>query len=102
MNHANEITIYGRLGKNPELRLSKKSEAFCTFSVAEPIDGQDQPRWHNVVIWGKQAEHWAEVLKKGASVFVRGQKREREFTNSKGEQKLYQEVKADAVGFTNL
>ena len=102
MNHSNQITIYGRLGQNPELRYTKKQEVICTFSVAENIEGQEKPNWHKIVIWGKEAEHWAANLKKGVSVFVRGRKNEREFTNSEGVKKQYQEVKADAIGFTNL
>lgn len=102
MNHPNEITIYGRLGRDPELRYTKKQEPLCTFSVAENVEGQDKPNWHNIIVWGKEAEHWASNLKKGTSVFVRGRKNEREFTNDKGIKKLYQEVKAEAIGFTGL
>lgn len=96
MNTQREITIYGRLGKNPELRRTKNEKPFCTFTLAEPIDGEETPRWHNVVMWEKEAEHWSEVLKKGASVMVRGLVIERVFKNRK-----YIEVNADAIGFTN-
>ena len=102
MNHSNEITIYGRLGHDPELLYTKKQEALCTFSVTEKIEGQERPNWHNIVVWGKEAEHWAANLKKGVSVFVRGRKKEWSFTNDKGVKKQYQEVKGDAIGFTGL
>lgn len=102
MNHTNEITIYGRLGRDPELRYTKKNVAFCTFSVAQKVEGQEAPNWHKIVLWGKEAEHWATNLKKGASVFVRGRNNEREFTNSMGIKKSYLEVKASAIGFTEL
>src|SRR5690606_27663143 len=101
MSDQREITIYGRLGKNPELRQTKKDKPFCTFTLAEPIDGSDAPRWHNVVMWDKESEHWAEVLKKGMSIFVRGRISDKEFKNEKGEIKKYQEVNADSIGFVS-
>lgn len=101
MNDQREITIYGRLGKNPELRQTKKDKPFCTFTLAEPVNDSDVPRWHNVVMWEKESEHWAEVLKKGMSVFVRGRIADREFKNEKGEIKKYKEVNADSIGFVS-
>lgn len=99
MNNQREITIYGRLGKNPELRQTKKEIPFCVFTLAEQIDGSDTPRWHNIVMWEKESEHWAEVLKKGMSVFVRGRVADREFKNKNGETKKHKEVNADSIGF---
>lgn len=101
MNNQREITIYGRLGKNPELRQTKKERPFCTFTLVEQIDGNDNPRWHNIVMWEKESDHWAEVLKKGMSVFVRGRITARKFKNKNGEMKKYQEVNADAIGFVS-
>jgi len=101
MNHQ-EKTIYGRLGKNPVLRHTKKDTPFCTFALAEEIHGEDKPRWHNIVMWEKEAEHWANVLKKGMSVFVRGRILSRDFTNKQGELKSYTEINADAIGFSSL
>ena len=102
MNRATEITIYGRLGRDPELKYTKSREALCKFSLAEKVEGQEKPLWHNIVIWGNEAEHWSINLKKGSSIIVRGQNREREYTNDKGEKKNYQEVRAHAIGLTQL
>ena len=67
MNNQLTITIYGRLGKNPELRQTKKSKPFCTFILAEQIEGQEEARWHNIVMWEQDSEHWSKVLKNEAS-----------------------------------
>ena len=92
-----ERTIYGRLGKNPELRMTKKDKPFCTFTLAEEITGSEGPRWHNVVMWEKDSEHWAKTLKKGAEVFVHGRIKEKVFND-----KAYSEINADAIGQTRL
>ena len=94
------ITLYGRLGKNPELRRTKKDKTFCTFTLCERLDGEETSRWHNIVMWEKESQHWGEVLKKGTAVFVQGHIKERSFTNKNGETQIYKEINADAIGFT--
>lgn len=100
MNQQERILIYGRLGKNPELKYTLKQEPICFLAVAEQIEGDEKPKWHNVVVWGKQAEQCSVYLKKGIPVFVRGRNQTRDYTNKEGEKKLYTEFKADSVGFT--
>lgn len=101
MNDQREVTIYGRLGKKPELRQTKKDKPFCIFTLAESITNSEEPRWHNVVMWEKESEHWASVLEKGMPVFVRGRILDREFKNKNGEIKKYKEVNADAIGLVS-
>ncbi len=101
MNNQREVTIYGRLGKKPYLRFTKKEKPFCFFTLAEQVEGEEAPRWHNIVMWGKEAELWSSVLNKGTSVFVRGRIVGREYKSDSGELKNYREVNADAIGFTN-
>jgi len=64
MIEKNTILICGRLGKNPDLKYTKKQEAICTLAVAEQISGEEKPRWHKVIVWGKQAESCSVMLKK--------------------------------------
>lgn len=91
-----EVTIYGRLGKNPELRRTKREKSFCTFTLAEQVEGEENPRWHYIVMWERESEHWAKILKKGTAVIVRGHVVERAFKD-----RTYVEVNADAIGITN-
>ena len=100
MNEQQYILLFGRLGKNPELKYTKEQKAVCAFSLAQNLEGQDKPIWHNIIIWGKQAEQCNLYLKKGSPVFVRGQIQSRSYTSSQGETKQFTEVKADLVGFT--
>ncbi|MAZ48953.1 MAG: hypothetical protein CME65_10335 [Halobacteriovoraceae bacterium] len=93
-----EIIIYGRLGKNPVLRQTKKKKPFCTFTLAEQIQGEEKPRWHNIVMWEKESEHWAKTLRKGSAIFVRGRVSEKEFQKDTGELKQYREINADSIG----
>lgn len=102
MTQQKQILIFGRLGKNPELRYTLKQEPVCHLAVAEQIEGQETAQWHKVIVWGKQAEQCNLFLRKGGIVFVRGRNFEREFTTKEGTAKTYQEVKAETIGFPIL
>lgn len=95
-------TFIGRLGREPELKYTKKLEPVCTLSVAV-IQGKDQKTlWKKVIVWGKQAELCTLYLKKGKEIFVQGETNKREFKGDKGELKNYIETRAKLIGFTNL
>lgn len=98
MTSQDKVLIYGRLGKNPELKYTKKSEPVCFFTIADNPNNSSHPRWHNVIVWGKQAEQCQVFLKKGFPVFVRGRILERSFESKTGEIKQFRELSADSVG----
>ena len=98
MNNQKQILIYGRLGKEPELKYTPKQTPVCHLAVAEDIEGQEKPAWHKVIIWGKQAELCKVMLQKGSSVFLRGLIEEKEFIAMNGETKKFREMKATSVG----
>jgi single-strand DNA-binding protein len=98
MSNSNQVTLFGRLGANPVLKYTQKSEPVCTFSIAINDELNDKPRWQKVVVWGKQGEDCNLHLKKGKPIFVRGQIQEKEFQSEEGLKK-YTELRAEAVGF---
>lgn len=82
----NRVVLIGNLGKDPELKMSPQGQAMARFSVATTEtwkDGQGQKQskteWHNVVVWGKQAEIAEKFLRKGAQVMVEGRIQYREY-----------------------
>ncbi|MBI2519461.1 MAG: single-stranded DNA-binding protein [Bdellovibrio sp.] len=100
MEGSNRILIYGRLGQKPELRYTGKGEAVCNFSVAENIEGAETPKWHKVVVWGRQAELCFAQLDKGSQVFTRGRNVECVFKTKEGQDKKYTELRADLIGIS--
>jgi single-strand DNA-binding protein len=101
----NKIIIVGNLGKDPEVRFSQDGKAMCKFPVATSerwtdADGkkQEKTEWHNVVVWGKQAESCGQYLSKGRQVYIEGSIRTR--TYDKDGQKHYMtEIVARDVKF---
>ena len=71
--------VFGNLTRDPELRALPSGVNVCNFSVAtnrvyRDRDGkkQEQADFHNIVVFGRQADVVAQYLKKGRSVFIEG------------------------------
>ena len=102
----NKVMLIGNLGKDPELRFTPNGKALAKFSVATSEkwtdqQGQKQERteWHNVVVWGKQAEACGQYLTKGRQVFVEGSIRSRSYDDKDGNNKYMTEIIARDVRF---
>jgi len=103
--YINKVILFGNLTRDPELRALPSGMNVTNFSVAtnrvfRDRDGkkQEQTEFHNVVVFGRQADTVAQYLKKGSSVFVEGRLQTRSWEQN-GEKKYRTEVVADAVQF---
>ncbi|MEN9922286.1 MAG: hypothetical protein RL097_563 [Candidatus Parcubacteria bacterium] len=103
--YLNKAMIYGNLTRDPELKALPSGMQVCSFSLAtnrvyNDRDGKRQEAvdYHNVVVFGKQAENCAKYLTKGNATYVEGRMQTRSW--EKDGQKLYRtEVIADRVQF---
>ena len=102
----NKIFIIGNLGKDPEVRFIDSGKAVAKFPVATSekwtdSDGNKQERteWHNVVVWGKQAETCGQYLEKGRQVFIEGSVRTRSYDDKEGVKRYMTEIVARDVRF---
>jgi single-strand DNA-binding protein len=75
----NRVILIGRLGKDPEIKYTPSGMAMASFSLATDENRKDsegkwqsQTEWHNIVMWGKEAERAGEFLKKGRLVYIEG------------------------------
>ena len=103
--YINKAILFGNLTRDPELRALPSGMNVCNFSVAtnrvyKDRDGkkQEQTDFHNVVVFGKQADTVNQYLKKGSSVYVEGRMQTRSWEQN-GEKKYRTEVIADSVQF---
>jgi len=104
MAGVNKVILIGNLGKDPQLDYTQSGTARCRFSLATTEqytdrDGQKQERteWHNVVMWGRQAEVAGEFLKKGRPVYIEGRIQSRQYEDSEGQTKYITEIVAHAM-----
>ena len=102
----NRAIIIGNLTRDPELRALPSGIQVATLGVAtnrvwKDKNGakQESTDYHNVVVFGRQAETAAQYLKKGASVMVEGRMQTRSWDAADGTKKYRTEVVADRVQF---
>ncbi len=75
----NKAILIGNLGRDPEMRATKSGAAVANLSLAttrrwKDSEGerQEQTEWHNVVVFGRQAEIAGQYLTRGRQVYVEG------------------------------
>lgn len=103
--YLNKAFVIGNLTRDPELKSLPSGVQVASMSVAtnrvwKDKDGnrQEDTEYHNVVVFGRQAETSAQYLKKGASVLVEGRLQTRSW-EADGQKKYRTEIVADRVQF---
>lgn len=78
----------------------------CTLSVAtnrvwKDKNGakQESTDYHNIVVFGRQAETSAQYLRKGASILAEGRMQTRSWDGTDGQKKYRTEIVADRIQF---
>jgi single-strand DNA-binding protein len=103
--YLNKAMVFGNLTRDPELKSLPSGIQVCSFSIAtnrvyKDRDGKraEQTDYHNIVVFGRQAETSAQYLKKGASAYVEGRLQTRSWEKD-GEKQYRTEIVADRVQF---
>lgn len=103
--YLNKAIIYGNLTRDPELKTLPSGMSVCSFGIAtnrvyNDRDGkrQEMTEYHNIVVFGRQAETSAQYLKKGASALVEGRLQTRSW-DADGVKHYRTEIVADRVQF---
>lgn len=103
--YINKAFVYGNLTRDPELRSLPSGIQVASFSVAtnrvwKNKEGQKQESadFHNIVVFGRQAETVSQYLRKGSAVFVEGRMQTRSW-DADGGKKYRTEIVADRVQF---
>ena len=98
----NKVILIGNLGRDPELKMTPGGQALARFSVAtteswKDASGQRQSKteWHNIVVWGKQAEIAEKYLRKGQQIMVEGRIQYREYQDQQGNKRTACDIRCD-------
>jgi single-strand DNA-binding protein len=104
----NKVILVGNLGKDPEVRYTSGGQAVANLRIAtsrswtDKQSGQrkEETEWHDVEVWGKQAEQCGEYLAKGRQVYVEGRLKTDKWQDKQSGQDRYKvKVVADTVRF---
>ena len=103
--YLNKAIIVGNLTRDPEKKALPSGITVTSFSLATNRvwvkDGQKQEStdYHNIVVFGRQAETSAQYLKKGQSVMIEGRIQTRSWDDAEGKKNYRTEIVADRVQF---
>ncbi len=105
--YLNKAIVIGNLTRDPEIRSLPSGVKVCSFSLAtnrvwKDKNGarQESTDYHNVVVFGRQAETVAQYMKKGSSLLVEGRMQTRSWEDkTSGEKKYRTEIVADRTQF---
>ena len=105
--YLNKAVIVGNLTRDPELKNLPSGIKVANFSLATNRvwkDGAGQKQeaadYHNIVVFGRQAETTAQYLKKGSQAMVEGRLQTRSWDDASSGKKMYRtEIVADRVQF---
>jgi single-strand DNA-binding protein len=104
--YLNKVYIIGNLTRDPEMKSLPSGSKVTQFSVAtnrvwKDQNGakQEQAEYHNIVVFGRQAETSAEYLKKGQEVMIEGRLQTRSWDGADGKKNYRTEIIAESVQF---
>jgi single-strand DNA-binding protein len=104
----NRVILVGNLGKDPEVRYTSGGQAVANLRIAtsrswtdkQTNQKKEETEWHDVEVWGKQAEQCGEYLAKGRQVYVEGRLKTDKWQDKQSGQDRYRvKVVAETVRF---
>jgi len=95
----NKVILLGRVGSDPEVKISTREEKFAGFSLAtserfknKSGEWQEKTQWHRIVCWDPNIAKTIETyVKKGTTLYIEGQIETRQY-DLNGETKYTTEI----------
>lgn len=102
----NKVLLIGRLTRDPELRTTTGGQPVAGFGLAtnrvwtdKSGAKQEDVQFHNIVVWGRQAEITNQFLTKGSLVYVEGRLQTRSWQGKDGQNMKTTEIVAERIQF---
>jgi len=100
----NQVTLVGRLTRDPELRKTSEGLSVTTVTLAVSRQfrnqhGEIEADFVQCTLWKKSAENTAQYCRKGSVVGVTGRLHSRHYENKEGKRVYVTEVVAEQIQF---
>ena len=109
MLDVNRVTLFGRAGRDAELRTLPSGDRSATFTLATTArwrrrSGETAARteWHRVVVFGGAVDAVERKVRTGAAVLVEGRLASRTWEDGAGAERRVWEVVVDARGTVSV
>lgn len=100
----NKVYVIGRVTAQPEVRTTPMGDRVTTFSVATNRTWNDKSgakkestEFHNVVLWGRQADVAGQFLSKGGLVMIEGRLQTRKWQGKDGITRYVTEIIGERI-----
>ena len=94
----NKVILLGNVGKDPDVRYPSQGQTVASFPFAtsdraytnsQGVQVPERTEWHNIVMWGKNAEVVEKYVRKGAKLYIEGKLRTRNWIDNNTSNKRY-------------
>lgn len=97
----NNVTLIGRLVRDPELKFTATGQAVTTFTLAidNPFSKENKADFINCVVWQKAAENLAKYCAKGRAIALVGRIQTRSYEGQDGKKVNVFEIVASEIKY---
>ncbi len=100
----NKVFVLGRVTADPQLKSTGTGQSVASFSIATNRVWNDRAgakkestEFHNIVVWGRQAEIASQFLKKGSLVLIEGRLQTRSWQDNQGQTRRVTEIICERI-----
>ena len=100
----NKVFILCRLTADPQIRATAGGQQVASFGIAtnrvwtdKGGQKQESAEFHNVVVWGRQAEIASKFLAKGSLALIEGRLQTRAWDDKQGQKRKTTEIIAERI-----
>jgi single-strand DNA-binding protein len=95
----NSVRLVGNLGMDPEVKSFDNNRKLAKISIAtnetyknDKGEKITDTQWHNLILWGAQANLAEDLLKKGDEIAIEGKLASRSYVDKDGNKRYVTEV----------
>src|SRR3989339_1874458 len=106
MGNLNKVLLIGRLGQDPEKRVTPGGHSVVSVNLAtserftdKAGNKQERTEWHRLVFWNKLADLVEQYCKKGSQLYVEGSLQTSEWQDKDGSKRYKTEIVCQNLQF---
>ena len=101
----NKVILLGNVGRDPDVRYPSQGQIVATFPLATSdrayrtqagTQVPERTEWHNIVMWGRNAEVAEKYVKKGNRLYIEGRLRTRNWEDKNNIKRYITEIYVDS------
>ncbi len=99
MGNLNKVLLIGRIGQDPEKRITPGGHSVVSVSLAtsenfkdKSGNRQERTEWHRLVFWNRLAEIVEQYCRKGSQLYVEGSLQTNEWQDKDGNKRYTTEI----------